>query len=423
MEYYPSYLIHFGIKGQKWGNRRYQNEDGTLTTEGKRRYLDDLKGLKNIRNKSREEFRQHASKETYSKYMYNKREYEDLKDTFKMQNTKKDKRQLKFEEEYIKKGMRKEDAEIQAYKRRKTEKILLIAAGIAAAAIAGVAAYKIYENNADRIIKKGTKLQHIVDEDFRGVEDAFVSRKYVDKIKYKGKFGHFLQDKAMFRGTKPNIKDVTIEAKENVKIASRKNARKVLENVYRENPKAIKDFANNHFNENNFRETLETRKLYRKANIDLSKGKITSNVYDAFNANFVGRNKAEDASKLFVSKMNKKGYGAVVDINDKKLSGYNAKDPLILIDRNNKFFVKNIRDVNSDEVRENIHKLYSLENKQYKAKKIIKLGSIGLAALAAAKGSNTIKVRSNNELVAKYQKEHPRTKMTYNEILRDVYKR
>ena len=27
-----------GIKGQKWGIRRFQNEDGTLTEEGKRRY-------------------------------------------------------------------------------------------------------------------------------------------------------------------------------------------------------------------------------------------------------------------------------------------------------------------------------------------------------------------------------------------------
>ena len=32
------YLEHFGIKGQKWGIRKYQNPDGTLTEEGKQRY-------------------------------------------------------------------------------------------------------------------------------------------------------------------------------------------------------------------------------------------------------------------------------------------------------------------------------------------------------------------------------------------------
>lgn len=31
-------IKHHGIKGQKWGVRRYQNEDGTLTNAGKKRY-------------------------------------------------------------------------------------------------------------------------------------------------------------------------------------------------------------------------------------------------------------------------------------------------------------------------------------------------------------------------------------------------
>lgn len=35
---YGPYLAHHGIKGQKWGIRRYQNEDGTLTAEGYKRY-------------------------------------------------------------------------------------------------------------------------------------------------------------------------------------------------------------------------------------------------------------------------------------------------------------------------------------------------------------------------------------------------
>lgn len=32
-----AYLVHHGIKGQKWGVRRYQNEDGSLTPAGKKR--------------------------------------------------------------------------------------------------------------------------------------------------------------------------------------------------------------------------------------------------------------------------------------------------------------------------------------------------------------------------------------------------
>lgn len=33
-------IYHHGIKGQRWGVRRYQNTDGTLTPEGKERYSD-----------------------------------------------------------------------------------------------------------------------------------------------------------------------------------------------------------------------------------------------------------------------------------------------------------------------------------------------------------------------------------------------
>lgn len=32
------YLYHWGIKGMKWGVRRYQNPDGSLTAAGKKRY-------------------------------------------------------------------------------------------------------------------------------------------------------------------------------------------------------------------------------------------------------------------------------------------------------------------------------------------------------------------------------------------------
>lgn len=38
MSYHEDYLYHHGIKGMKWGVRRYQNKDGSLTAKGKKRY-------------------------------------------------------------------------------------------------------------------------------------------------------------------------------------------------------------------------------------------------------------------------------------------------------------------------------------------------------------------------------------------------
>ena len=37
-----TYVRHAGIKGMKWGVRRYQNSDGSLTPAGKKRYSRDI---------------------------------------------------------------------------------------------------------------------------------------------------------------------------------------------------------------------------------------------------------------------------------------------------------------------------------------------------------------------------------------------
>ena len=60
MIYYETELYHHGIKGQKWGVRRFQNKNGSLTTAGKKRknakYTD-----KNIRNDRKDALKKRRS--------------------------------------------------------------------------------------------------------------------------------------------------------------------------------------------------------------------------------------------------------------------------------------------------------------------------------------------------------------------------
>ena len=56
-------LYHHGVKGQRWGIRRYQNKDGSLTNAGKRKAAKMKKEYSNLTGK---QLRQLPSKKTSS---------------------------------------------------------------------------------------------------------------------------------------------------------------------------------------------------------------------------------------------------------------------------------------------------------------------------------------------------------------------
>lgn len=66
LEKAEEFIAHHGILGQKWGVRRFQNEDGTLTEEGKKRYGDSKAskedGLDNIKELSDDELKSRISR-------------------------------------------------------------------------------------------------------------------------------------------------------------------------------------------------------------------------------------------------------------------------------------------------------------------------------------------------------------------------
>ena len=51
-------LYHWGIKGMKWGVRRYRNEDGTLTDAGRKRYLNADGSMNAVGKKAEQKYRE-----------------------------------------------------------------------------------------------------------------------------------------------------------------------------------------------------------------------------------------------------------------------------------------------------------------------------------------------------------------------------
>lgn len=395
-------LYHFGVKGMKWGVRRYQNEDGSLTSLGKKR--DKMLSDRKTANK-------HSTTSNIVNAQYSRREFEDAKTRLKLENQKKkSKRQQDLEKKYIDQGFSKDEAEIKAYNRAKTETILKVAGGMALASAAAYVAYKHYDKVTDRVFEKGSEIGRLTNNGSEPTNRAFYGfvNKH-DKDRYEGLYGKTL-------GANGPVYRKAMRAAGDINVASPESARKVLKNMFDTDKQSFDVFKKNiDAMASAVPPTTKQGKLWRKAKQELDSGRIGDNTYKAFNTTLVLHTKEQQPiNDKFYSAMKKAGYGAIRDVNDKENSGYFAKNPLIVFDTD-KINVEGFTKLGND----HIDSMFAKEQGKIAAHTLAnQYGPIG-AAFATSIGAMKLLKRSNEtKFVENYRKRHPESTLSNNEILK-----
>lgn len=439
--YFTNELSHHGIRGQRWGVRRFQNEDGSYTNAGEERYNDrnsdgtinPKAGLKKpLQGGTKEtilEKKQTAlaakkvkvkTPESKIKAGWAKQDYKDEKIKAKInKETKIGKRRQELIERYREKGMNEEEAQIAAYRRDKFEKALKVAGVVTIAAATAYVAKKRYDYKTDKILESGTELKRISSDDSKDLHDLYYAALADNKRdvgRYEGLYGG-----GQLRNQSKDVYQKTIRMEKGTKIASHDSARKILGSLANKDPEyrnTVKEAAEGM----QYRFAGKQQILAKRALADMNKGKYdTKSVYEfsnlalpLFNEGAVGDNQYSESRKKFINAIKNAGYDGVVDINDQKYSGYRTKAPVIFFNNGNQK-VTNVRELVNDELTEKFNKEVQRDSIRRTAQSTAAKAAVAGSAYAVVKKNRT---KKNDEFVKKYKEEHPNSELSYNEILK-----
>lgn len=357
-------LSHHGIKGMRWGVRRFQNKDGSLKNAGKKRYDEG----------SRNPVERHRQK------LINK---------------------------YVQKGYSNSAAQTMAKQRMKTEAALGIVGGITIAIVAKKAATRIGQDYCDKVIKSGKEIQNIGANSKATFKDApfYAAVNGHDKKAYGMLYPNEKRGMAKnaLGSSYDGIYKNKIKVTKDIKMPSVNNARKIF------NQKMNSD--------QQFRqEVLDTIK---QTNYGYNAEKLFNTnpkkFYDKFNqALATPQFQSKGIHNKFYSELEKYGYNALLDINDTRYSGYKnlAKSPTIFFGKDavEKIASTKLSDV---EIDENVRK-YAIE---------LMIKNAGKTAAEYAAGFTIAKSISDEKMIRDYLDKHPNSELSRKEILDTLNKK
>ena len=357
-------LSHHGILGMKWGVRRFQNKDGSLTNIGKKRYDE---GSKNPVERHRQN-------------LINK---------------------------YVQKGYSNSAAQTMAKQRMKTEAALGIVGGITIAIVAKKAATRIGQDYCDKVIKSGKEIQNIGANSKATFKDApfYAAVNRHDKKAYGMLYPNEKRGMAknVLGSSYDGIYKNKIRVTKDIKMPSVNNARKIFNHKMNSDQQFRK-------------EVLDTIK---QTNYGYNAEKLFNTnpkkFYDKFNqALATPQFQSKGIHNKFYSELEKYGYNALLDINDTRYSGYKnlAKSPTIFFGKDavEKIASTKLSDV---EIDENVRK-YAIESMAKNAGKI---------AAEYAAGFTIAKSISDEKTIRDYLDKHPNSELSRKEILDTINKK
>lgn len=335
-----SELYHYGVKGQKWGVRRYQYNDGTLTPAGKKRY----------RNDYRSETAQRVSRIMNSKV-------KDVVNTTRTQITGK-----QYVDGYLKSGTTL--ARIQTskefenfafyatYKKSDTEKYMGLFG-------------KNLRTRAENEAKRAEKISNATG-DINDINTATELRNRSNNMK---------------------VYQLKLESTKKLKIPSDENAAHITANLLKESEFKENVIASIQDSKEKMRRPQQ-QIIFKQAENALKKDpdRMTQSekvsVYKALNLSLVNHNKQEIAAQdRFYGELKKKGYNALLDYNDKEYSSYHAKRPMIVFDTDS---------VRLQSVTETNPKVVDRLYRKYNTERIVKESVASTLGIVGKLGSKTV---------------------------------